>query len=347
MQVAHVPGMVVAIADNAGSVSVQSFGTDAAGRALAPDTLLPIASITKLATALAILRLADQGMLAPDDELALHLPEAVAAQPGVTLAKLLSHTAGLPVDVRNRDADYGPGLDWPALADACLHTELQTPPDTRVQYGNVGYGLLALIVERYTGQDFATALRTLVLEPLAIEAYLQAELPRPPGILADVRGRHKQTEIEPFNSAFWRSLALPWAGLVTTAAGALRLIEAFRRPPDGFLRPETVSEATGNQAGDLGGGQARPLVWPRCPWGLGPELRGEKTPHWAPPEAHPDSFGHAGASGCIAWADPSAGVAWALLGTRTADSGWVIRHATAVGAAIIAEARASQSQGAA
>ena len=44
-------------------------------------------------------------------------------------------------------------------------------------------------------------------------------------------------------------------------------------------------------------------------------------------------------SGCVAWADPAADVAWAILGTRTADNGWLVRYAPRLGAAILAAAR--------
>ena len=65
-----------------------------------------------------------------------------------------------------------------------------------------------------------------MLGPLRVEAYLGiGDLPRPAARTRDVRGRAAGTEIEPFNSAFWRSLAMPWAGLVTTAEGALRLVD--------------------------------------------------------------------------------------------------------------------------
>ncbi|MBC8078615.1 MAG: serine hydrolase, partial [Chloroflexales bacterium] len=89
------------------------------------------------------------------------------------------------------------------------------------------------------------------------------------------------------------------------------------------------------QSGGLNGGFAPPLLWNPCPWGLGAELRGAKVPHWVPPEAGANSFGHSGASGCIAWASPSANVSWALLGTRTADSGWLLRRGPSIGAAIL------------
>jgi CubicO group peptidase (beta-lactamase class C family) len=336
MRAAQVPGMVLAVARGARPVDVLAIGNDALGHPLARDTLFPVASITKLATALAVLRLVEDGALTLDDQLSEHLPEALAAQHGVTIRALLCHTGGLPIDVADALAPYAPGLDWPRLCTACQETPLEAPPGTRVQYDNVGYGLLAAVVEWRTNQGFADALRDLVLDPLGIEGYLGAEPPREVATLADVRGSQGNGELEPFNSAFWRSLALPWAGLLTTAEGALALARAFQGHPAAFLRPETRAEATRNQTGDLAGGFVKPLYWSPCPWGLGPDLRGDKTPHWAPAQAGSDSFGHSGASGCLAWAAPTAGVAWALLGARTADCGWLLRRAPAIGAAIVA-----------
>src|SRR5215213_9485630 len=337
LQVGQVPGMVLAVAHGTQPADLLAIGDDAQGHPLARDSLFPVASITKLATALAVLRLFEEGALTLDDQLSEHLPEALAAQHGVTIRALLCHTGGLPIDVAGSLASYAPGLDWPKLCAACLETPLETPPGTRVQYDNVGYGLLAAVVEWRTNQSFADALRDLVLGPLGIEGYLGAEPPRAVAALADVRGRQRGGELEPFNSTFWQSLALPWAGLLTTAEGALALVRAFQGYPAAFLRPATRAEAIRNQTGDLAGGFVKPLFWSPCPWGLGPDLLGNKTPHWAPAEAGPDSFGHSGASGCLAWAAPSAGVAWAILGARTADSGWLLRRAPAIGAAILAE----------
>jgi CubicO group peptidase (beta-lactamase class C family) len=334
----QVPGLVVA-AGRPGSVAAHvALGTDAAGRALAADTLFPVASVTKLATALAVLRLVDTGGLGLDDELALDLPRAVAAQPGVSVRALLCHASGLPLDVPPSAAPYAEGLTWDALREACLHTVLDEPPWTLVQYSNVGYGLLALIVEAHTGMDFVEALQELVLRPLGIEAYLGTEPPRPPAQQADVRGASAGTTLETFNSPFYRSLALPWAGLVTTAAGALGLVAAFAGAPDGFLSAALRAEAVSDQTRGLSGGFVPPLRWSPCPWGLGPEVRGEKQPHWVP-AASPASFGHSGQSGALAWFDPAAGVAWAILGARTADGGWLLRRSGAVSEAVLASDR--------
>ena len=332
----EVPGLVVALARGGGAPEYLVTGSDAAGQPLSRESLFTVASITKLAIALAVLRVVEDGALGLDDELSRHLPDAAAAQPGVSLRGLLSHTSGLPLYLPDEAALYQMGLDWPALAAACLRTPPASPPGVRVQYSNPAYGLLAILLERQSARPIGEVLQALVFEPLGIEAYLGLEPPRRLAVLADVRGPHTGTDLEPFNSPFWRSLGLPWGGLVSTVDGALVLVRAFRGLPSEFLRPETRDEATRNQVGELGGGQIPPLIWPHCPWGLGPELRDEKRPHWAPQEASQQSFGHAGASGCVAWADPEADVAWALLGTRTADGGWLVRAGPRLGAAILA-----------
>ncbi len=336
---ARMKGLVVAAALPGGEPETIAIGTDGAGRELTPDSLFPVASITKLATSLAVLRLVDRGLISVDDPLSRHLPEAHAAQPGVTLRRILSHSAGLPLDPPSEAAPYQPGLDWPALARACVGAALERPPFTAVQYSNVGYGLLAVIVEIQTGLSFPQALRNLVLQPLGVEGYLGEEPPRQPAKLAGVRGGHAGTPLETFNSPFWRSLAMPWAGLVTTASGALALVRAFQGIPAGFLRPETAAEAVQNQNDDLAGGYIEPLCWKRSPWGLGPEIHGEKSPHWVPPEAGPASFGHAGASGSLAWTDPTTGLSWAIMGSRTSDSGWLIRRGPAISRALLEAAK--------
>ncbi|MFN8471915.1 MAG: serine hydrolase domain-containing protein [Anaerolineae bacterium] len=332
----EMPGMVVAAARGDEPAEVLVVGMDAEGRPLFRDSLFPVASVTKLATALAVLRLADSGAIALDDPLSIHLPDAAAAQPGVTPRKLLCHIAGLPLDLPADAAPYAPGLDWPTLAQACLAVPLAGPPDRVVQYSNGGYGLLAVLVERVTGQPFPSALEVLVLSPLGVEGYLGIEPPRPPARLRGVRSRHRDTEFEPFNSAFWRSLAFPWAGLVTNAEGALRLVQAYRGRPAGFLSPSLADAAARDATGGLSGGFGGPLRWSPCPWALGPEARGAKTPYWAPLEASPLSFGHSGASGALAWADPAADLAWVILGTRTGDGGWLLQAAPDIGARILA-----------
>jgi beta-lactamase class C len=335
--IAHygVPGLVIAVRADGAAVGWIAEGTDAAGTPLGWDSLFPVASLSKLATALSVLRLADAGALRVDDPLVRYLPGAASAQPGVTLRRLLSHSSGLPLDLPNGLVPYDARLGWPQLSFACQRTPLERPPATRVQYSNVGYGVLAGVVERVTGQVFREALRDLVLSPLQVEGYLGDEPPRPSIALADVRSGFVRTELEPFNTPFWRQLALPWGGLLTTADGALRLLWAFETQLAGFLGLAASTDARQNQNDDLAGGFVQPLIWPRAWWGLGPDLRDTKNPHWTPSDADPLTYGHTGESGALAYRDPAAGVSWTILGSRTAYNGWLLRAGPSIGTAVL------------
>lgn len=336
----ELPGVLVAVARSHSEPRVLVAGADAHGAPLSENSLVPVASITKLAVALCVLRLVEASRLDLDDPLERFAPEAAAARPGVTVRLLLSHTAGLPDDVRPEDAPYRPGLDWNTLAAACVKTPPDEEPGLRVRYSNLGPGLLAVVIERLTGYVFSRVLQEQVFGPLGIEAYFGAEPPRSPAAIADVRSEHAGTDLEPYNSAFWRSLALPWGGMITTVQGCVALVRAFHDDPRGFLSDALCTEATRNQARGLAGGFFKPLLWEPCPWGLGVELRGSKSPHWAPVEASPASFGHAGASGCLAWLDPEADTAWAIAGLRTIDNGWLVQAGPAIGSAILGKGAA-------
>src|SRR5689334_19650475 len=89
----EVPGLVMLSKQGDSEIKPLLIGTDAEGSALERDTLFIVASITKLATALTVLRLVDAHQAALDDRLAKFLPNARAAQDGVSLRTLLCHTA--------------------------------------------------------------------------------------------------------------------------------------------------------------------------------------------------------------------------------------------------------------
>jgi beta-lactamase class C len=342
----HVPGVSILVARGGEVVGRVVYGADANGVPLREDTIFPLASASKLAWGIAVLRLVEQGRLALDDPLARHLPEAGAARAGVTLRALLSHTSGLPLEFGPGQVTYGPGLDWPAMAEACLATTLAHEPGTRVQYSNIAYGLLGLVVERATGMDVRTAIERLVIDPIGAEAYVGRPGPRPHATVMDIDSPFVGTDLEPFNSAFHQHLVQPWASVYATADGLLALLQVYAgRRPD-LLRPESVAAARADQTHGLGGGfatadpfvgfnRSKSIAWPHCAWGLAVELRGDKRPHWTPGAASPESFGQVGSSGCIAWHDPARDVSWVMLGPRTTDNGWILRYGGLVGTAAL------------
>ncbi len=127
---------------------------------------------------------------------------------------------------------------------------------------------------------------------------------------------------------------MPYGSLITTAAGALKLVQAFAGRPAGFLSPDLIAEARRDQTRRLPGRIIGLYDWKRSPWGLGVELRGQKQPHAVTPAASPDSFGHVGASGAMAWVDPALDGAWVILGPRLYHEWWP--HLPDLTAAILA-----------
>jgi len=330
----QVPGLVVVAQRADEPVLGAAAGQDASGQPLALETLFPVASISKLATSLAVLRLVASGRIHLDDPLGDYLPGAAGTQPGVTIRRLLSHSAGLPLDPPAESNFVAESQSWSSAAQVCRKTALVWPPGSRVQYSNVGYGLLALVVERLTGVNFADALRNLLLDFLPANTFVVGEPALPVAVIAERRGPHGHAAGERFNSSEWRAAALPWAGLVTNGLGALALVRAFRSPSP-ILPTALCHAATTNQNDDLPGGFLPPFVWPVCWWGLGPDLRDRKSPHWTPGAASPNTYGHSGASGCCVWDDPTRDLRWAILGARSADSGWLVRAGAHIGTTVI------------
>ncbi len=352
------PGAVFAVATRDGAVTVVAKGEDALGRPIKERALFPLASASKLATGLVILSLIDAGVLLLDAAIGAYLPEAAAARTdGVTIRRLLCHTSGLPLEVPHElssppgNLKWNEELRWPgALADACLAAGADRPPASAVQYSNVAYGLLALAAERVTGSPFADLLRRTVSQPLGIEAYLGDIGDRETIAVSDIPSPFAGTSLEPYNSRMALRVGAPWVSLVTDARGLLALVRAYAEG-GALLSDEMSREAGRDQTGGLSGGfgtteaflghgPSRSIIWSPCPWGLAVEVQGGKEPHWAPP-ALPNSFGQIGSSGCLAWFDRDSGVAWAAMGARTTESGWLLRHGARLAQAALAAAGAA------
>lgn len=350
-----VTGAVLAVSARAGAATTVAVGEDARGAAVQIDSLFTLASASKLATGLLILKLIEQGKMSLAAEIRDYVPDARAATwPGITLQRLLSHTSGMPLEVPHDLSDppgamnYETGLSWPGgLAEACLACAPTHAAGTAVQYSNVGFGLLGLAAERCVGKPLARLLDEVVFWPLGVEAYVDRLPERAPLAVYDVPSPHAGSGLEPYNSETWRLLGTPWAGVTTDAAGMLSLVRAYG-DRSGFLGPGLAQLAVTDQTGGLSGGfgttdafvghlSSRSVTWSPCPWGLAVEVQGAKQPHWGPPGL-PNSFGQIGSSGCLAWYDPDTDVAWAVFGTRTTESGWLLRHGAKIAQSAIAAA---------
>jgi CubicO group peptidase (beta-lactamase class C family) len=135
-------------------------------RAAMPATNYRLASVTKQFTAASILILARDGKLSIDDPIRKWFP---ALPDGITIRHLLTHTSGI-VDYE----DVMPEGTTTQVHDIdVLHLVEQNPqsyfaPGTSYKYSNSGYALLALIVERASGQTFASFLHDRIFQPFGM-----------------------------------------------------------------------------------------------------------------------------------------------------------------------------------
>ncbi len=155
----------------AGTAGRVSRDPDAAAATL--DTVFDLASLTKpLATALALMLLAQQKQIALEATLGEVLPEAWLPpdKRGLTLRDLLAHRTGLPPwrpfyeTILTAPPAERPGL-LPRLAAAAA---LESPPGTQTVYSDLGYMLLQAVVERAAGLDLDFFCRGEIYRPLGL-----------------------------------------------------------------------------------------------------------------------------------------------------------------------------------
>ena len=167
-----VPGAAVLVLKDGAPLLARGYGLAEleAARAVTPSTNFRLASISKQFTAAAILLLAEDGRLALADPVRRWLPELPGALDAVTLHHLLAHTSGI-LDYEELMAPDATEQvhDADVLALLAAHPGQYFAPGTRWRYSNSGYALLALVVERASGQSFAGFLAGRIFRPLGME----------------------------------------------------------------------------------------------------------------------------------------------------------------------------------
>jgi D-alanyl-D-alanine carboxypeptidase len=209
---------------------------------LSPTDRFRIYSITKTFTAVLVLQLVDEGVLALDDTVADWLDDPVVARiPNVeqiTLRQLLTHTSGVYDYFAEdspfwQDAYLGEDADWSriwtpeellAYADGANHAP-DFAPGKGVRYSNTGYILLGLIVEEATGQPFADRLHQQILDPLGLtNTFFAATEPVPGGT---VQGYHLLEGDMVNVSATHLSAQGSEGGMVSTTRDLIRFADAL------------------------------------------------------------------------------------------------------------------------
>jgi len=181
----RMPGAVVQVGHAGNIVFRQAFGArkldgepglDGAPAPVEPmteDTIFDLASMTKsLATATAVLQLAEQGKVAIDDPLQTYLPEfnprGDARRAQVTLRMLLTHTSGLAGDL-SLDGPWGlVEADKAEGVRRALIARMDFGPGELFHYSDIGFILLGTMIEKITGEAEDVYVDRNVFAPLGM-----------------------------------------------------------------------------------------------------------------------------------------------------------------------------------
>lgn len=323
----RMPGAVVLVGRGDTVVYERVFGRRAVEPADEPmtlDTVFDAASVTKVvATTTAVMQLVEQGKVRLSDRVSTYVPGFERyGKGGITVRHLLTHTSGLRPDLDLSD-------EWEGYDTAIARAVEEVPlaaPDDRFVYSDIGFFLLAHIVQQVSGQPFADYARAHVFTPIGMADTMFA----PPAAL---RPRIAPTE---------RCTPLGWpcdgpnqimlrgtvhdptarrmggvaghAGMFTTARDLSRFARALLNGGalgnGRILSPLTVQRMT-TPSTPPGLRNVRGLGWDMD--STYSSNRGELLP--------PGSFGHTGWTGTSLWIDPRTGVYVVFLSNRVHPDG--------------------------
>ena len=297
-----VPGVVALAAGDDGVLYEGAAGLRAAdaGDPITPDTMLRIASMTKMVTTTAALQLAERGALELDAPVETYRPEFASLQvlegfdgdtpvlrpprTRATVRQLITHTAGLGYWFWNRDIDrYEQVTGTPNImpgSDAVFTSPLLSDPGTRFEYG-INIDWLGRVAEAVSGQP--------------LDAYFRDNITGPLGMTNTTA---KMTDAQRANSApvhvrgedgSWTVTGIDWAQQPDYRGGGTFLYStprdylAFQRMLLGggklgdvrILDQATVKEAFTNQIGELDFPAAIATAHPElsADVNLGPDLK--------------------------------------------------------------------------
>ncbi|MEM6429542.1 MAG: serine hydrolase domain-containing protein [Deinococcota bacterium] len=168
------PGCAVAIMKDGDVIYKQGYGMANLeyGIPITPQTIFPIASVSKQFTAFAIALLADRGKLSLDDDIRSYLPEMHDFGDVVTIRHLIHHTSGLreqtllPILAGERTDHITRIVDFKAMT--FRQKGLNYKPGERFLYSNTNYTLLGMIVARISRQSLNDFCQENIFKPLSM-----------------------------------------------------------------------------------------------------------------------------------------------------------------------------------
>ncbi|WGQ14616.1 serine hydrolase [Sphingobacterium faecium] len=206
------------------------------------DHVFRLGSVSKQFTACAILKLAEEGKLSLQDDIRQYIPDFPIKDQMIAIEALLTHTAG----VKNYTglASFTEELKRKDLSPAALinlfkNEPLEYEPGTNYKYSNSGYILLGYIIEKITGQTYATYIEETFFKPLVMRhSYFDHPVNLIKGRVSGYSQRNGR-----YQNAHYLSMTLPYAaGSLASTSGDIQI--CYNALYHGqVLKPETLKHA--------------------------------------------------------------------------------------------------------
>jgi N-acyl-D-amino-acid deacylase len=221
VRTSRAPGAAFAVATGGRLVDVKGFGfADVAARTpVGPQTMFALASCSKPITAMAIMKLVDEGKLNLRTRAFPFLGIAGRADSrlgSITIKELLNHSSGLPHDV---NASTNDPMD---TARAAALVRLRFDPGSDQAYSNAGFNVLGAVIEKASGRRYIDDVRDVVFTPAGVTRFgaLHGAAPiHGQAVRYDKRGRVVTNRM--------REGATPAGGWVLSAADMVRVLIAY------------------------------------------------------------------------------------------------------------------------
>ncbi|GAA0249055.1 serine hydrolase domain-containing protein [Saccharothrix mutabilis subsp. mutabilis] len=167
---AALPGVAVAVTHGDKVLHAAGYGRTPDGESVTEHTVMPVASVSKSFTALAVVQLVERGRIRLDDPVRTHLPEFTMADPRaarITVRHLLDQTSGMS-DTTFRSFSGPKAHTLREAVESMRDATLASDPGTKHEYHNPNFQVAARLVEVVAGVPFEDHLRANVFAPLGM-----------------------------------------------------------------------------------------------------------------------------------------------------------------------------------
>lgn len=291
------------------------------------DTRFHIYSAVKPSVALTAMELAAEGLFDVGAPVSEVLPSFGAnGKEAITVSQAMLHAGGFPYAPVGRTET----TDRAARLAAYATWRTDWEPGTRFEYHALSaHWVLADIIGEVTGRPYADVIAERVMHPAGCSRWLGIGIDDQADVADVVAVGSEPTAAElaalgldelpdsvgeevlvVFNRPWLRAAGVPGGGGIARAADMALWYQAVLHNPDGFLHPEVRADAMVVRQ-DHPDWTGTPANRSHAFMLAGDDGKAAMRSH--APDASPEAFGHSGAGGQAAWADPASGISFAYL----------------------------------